>query len=117
VLATLNFGICSAPLGRKPLGMAKIWNGNRAATRETIDFMHRPVTPKSLDLVVQWSEAVPARLLRDLSRRKAAFQGIKRVEGAAKSLIFQTPYRCWRATNQGVVGSIPASRTISRAVG
>ena len=34
-----------------------------------------------------------------------------RVEGAAKSLIYMTPFMTEQATNQGVVGSIPASRT------
>jgi hypothetical protein len=33
-----------------------------------------------------------------------------RVEGAAKSLIRMTLLNCRRATNQGVVGSNPASR-------
>ena len=35
-----------------------------------------------------------------------------RVEGAAKSLIYMTQFMTAQATNQGVVGSIPASRTI-----
>ena len=56
------------------------------------------------------SRMKPARLLRDSRMRWRAFEYKLRVEGAAKSLIFQTPFPTSQATNQGVVGSNPASR-------
>jgi hypothetical protein len=57
-----------------------------------------------------WRSA--ARHLRDFPLRLAAFLCFLRCEGAAKSLISFTPFIPKQATNQGVVGSIPASRTI-----
>ena len=51
---------------------------------------------------------IVARLLRDSWLQLAALRCRMRCEGAAKSLIYLTPFP--DPTNQGVVGSIPASR-------
>ena len=53
---------------------------------------------------------IVARLLRDSWLQLAALRCRMRCEGAAKSLIYLTPFPDQQATNQGVVGSIPASR-------
>ena len=58
----------------------------------------------------QQGKQQPARLLRESCLRFPALLCILAVEGAAKSLISMTPFNSRQATNQGVVGSIPASR-------
>jgi hypothetical protein len=52
-----------------------------------------------------------ARLLRDSLTRAYALPCISNTVDAAKSLIYITPDLLHRPTNQGVVGSNPASRT------
>lgn len=70
----------------------------------------QPACPKPV-LSSHEQAALDQRRLRDFSRRLPARQCTLQYEGAAKSSISLTSFYDCKATNQGVAGSNPASRS------